>query len=36
MQVELYIYLPNNFEVTADLTSITDDSDFITADVTML
>jgi len=36
MQVELYIYLPNNFEVTADLTSITADSDIITADVTML
>ncbi len=36
MQVELYIYLPNNFEVTADLTSITADSNVITADVTML
>lgn len=35
MQVDLYIYLPTNYEVTADLTSITADSDLITADVTM-
>lgn len=32
MKVELYIYLPNTYDVTADLTSIYADNDLITAD----
>lgn len=36
MKVELYIYLPNNYDLTADNTSIYADNTLITADTTIL
>lgn len=36
MKVELYIYLPNTYDVTADMTSIYADNDLITADTISL